>query len=389
VKKILSTLTAIVCVLFFAACGSQKTSSSNSEVIKIGAIFSSSGPTAPLGKPELDTAKMLVKQINKEGGINGKKVELITYDDKSDQNEAVLSVKKLIEQDKVIAIFGGTTSGNTLAMVPQVEKAQIPFISLATSKQIVQPDDKSPRNWTFKTTQGDDIVIPKILNYLKEKGLTKVAWLNVANPYGTSGHSEFKHFAPEYGIEAVIEEEFEATVDDAKAMLTRVKKENPQAIIVWGTSQESAVITKNIHQLGMNVPIIESQGIGTKSFIDLAGEAAEGVVFPAGRALVAEQIPDQDPQKETLLKYKQDFEKEYDYKATTFGGHAWDAFHLLVNAIKEAGTDPQKIKKKLETTKDFVGISGIFNLTKNNHTGLTEDSLVMIQIKDGKFVLAE
>ncbi|MGG3923886.1 ABC transporter substrate-binding protein, partial [Geobacillus thermodenitrificans] len=289
----------------------------------------------------------------------------------------------------VTALIGGTISGNSLAMIPLIEKAGIPYISLAASKQIVNPSDGSSRHWTFKTAQGDDIVIQKLLSFLKEKGWTSIAWLNVANAYGTSGHSEFAHYAPEYGVKAVIEEEFEATVDDAKAMLTRVKKANPQAIVVWGTAQESAVVTKNIRELGIDVPIIESHGVGTKSFIDLAGEAANGVILPAGRILVADQLPDSDPQKETLLTYKEQFEKTYNYEPTTFGGHAWDAFHLLMNAIKEGKTDKENIREALEKTTDFVGISGVFRMSKDDHTGLDADSLVMVQIQDGKFVLAE
>ncbi|ABO68329.1 MULTISPECIES: ABC transporter substrate-binding protein [Geobacillus] len=386
-KRVYACLAALL-VLLVAACGKTATSGTEDE-IKIGAIFSASGGAAPLGKPEMETVKMLVEQWNKQGGIDGKKIKLIAYDDKSNQNEAVLSTKKLIEQDKVTALIGGTISGNSLAMIPLIEKAGIPYISLAASKQIVNPSDGSSRHWTFKTAQGDDIVIQKLLSFLKEKGWTSIAWLNVANAYGTSGHSEFAHYAPEYGVKAVIEEEFEATVDDAKAMLTRVKKANPQAIVVWGTAQESAVVTKNIRELGIDVPIIESHGVGTKSFIDLAGEAANGVILPAGRILVADQLPDSDPQKETLLTYKEQFEKTYNYEPTTFGGHAWDAFHLLMNAIKEGKTDKENIREALEKTTDFVGISGVFRMSKDDHTGLDADSLVMVQIQDGKFVLAE
>ncbi|PJW19816.1 ABC transporter substrate-binding protein [Geobacillus thermodenitrificans] len=386
-KRVYACLAALL-VLLVAACGKTATSGTEDE-IKIGAIFSASGGAAPLGKPEMETVKMLVEQWNKQGGIDGKKIKLIAYDDKSNQNEAVLSTKKLIEQDKVTALIGGTISGNSLAMIPLIEKAGIPYISLAASKQIVNPSDGSSRHWTFKTAQGDDIVIQKLLSFLKEKGWTSIAWLNVANAYGTSGHSEFAHYAPEYGVKAVIEEEFEATVDDAKAMLTRVKKANPQAIVVWGTAQESAVVTKNIRELGIDVPIIESHGVGTKSFIDLAGEAANGVILPAGRILVADQLLDSDPQKETLLTYKEQFEKTYNYEPTTFGGHAWDAFHLLMNAIKEGKTDKENIREALEKTTDFVGISGVFRMSKDDHTGLDADSLVMVQIQDGKFVLAE
>jgi len=389
-KKYLLLLVSAIMLFSLAACSSDSSSGDGEDVIKIGGIFSASGSSAPLGKPEMDTVKMLVEQINEKGGIDGKEIKLIAYDDKSDQNEALLSTRKLIEQDKVTAIIGGTISGNSLAMIPIIEEAKIPYLSLAASKQVVFPSDGASRHWTFKTAQGDDVVIPKVLTYLKEQGLTKVAWLNVANPYGTSGLAEFEALAADYGVEAVIKEEFEATVTDAKAMLTRVQRANPQAIIVWGTTQESAIVTKNIREIGMEVPIINSHGIGSPEFIELAGEAANGVLFPAGRLLVIDELPDSDQQKETLVQYKKDFEDKYDYNASTFGGHSWDAAQILFKALEEAGTDKEKIRDYIENNiKDFVGISGIFNMSKDNHNGLGADSLVMVEIKDGKWTLGE
>lgn len=393
-KRGISIVIGIVLIAVFlvtaSACSSLGSSGSDSDTIKIGAIYSASGGAAPLGKPEWDTVEMLTKQINDNGGIDGKKIELIKYDDKSDQNEAVLSMKKLIEQDKVTAIVGGTISGNTLAMIPLAQKAEIVFISNAASKEINKPSDGSSRKWIFKTAQGDDVVIPRILQYLEDNGLTKVAWLNVANAYGTGGHNEFKALAPDYGVEAVIEEEFEATVNDAKAMLTRVKNADPQAIIVWGTVQESAVVTKNIRQLDIDLPIIESHGIGSQQFIDLAGEAANGVIFPAGGLLVSDQLPDNHPQKQVLLDYQKAYEDAYGTQPSTFGGHAWDSYQILIQALKEVGTDSEKLRDYIENkTKDFVGISGIFNMSPEDHNGLTADALVMLEIKDGKWVLKE
>lgn len=390
-KKIGLVLLSLLFLL--GACGGNSQTGGDGAdskgVIKIGGVYDASGGAAPLGKGEMDTAKLIVKQINDQGGINGRKLKLISYDSKSDQNEAVLSMKKLIEQDKVVAVVGGTTSGNTLAMIPLAMKAKVPFISLAASKQVNNPSDGSSREWVFKTAQGDDVVIPKVLEYLQGKGLTKVAWLNVANSYGTSGHDEFKALAGDFGIEAVIEEEFEATVNDAKSMLTRVKKANPQAVIIWGTAQESAVITKNIHELGMEIPIVESHGIASKQFIELAGEAADGVIFPAGKILVADQLPDSDPQKETILTFKKEFEETYGYPASAFAGHAWDGMQLLKMALEEKGTDAEEIKKFLEQTKDFAGISGVFNMSAEDHNGLKSDSLVMIKIENGDWKVLE
>ncbi|GGJ69402.1 branched-chain amino acid transport system substrate-binding protein [Anoxybacillus voinovskiensis] len=394
-KKWVSIFVTCLLVFLLAACtSSQETSGKKEEAggggeIKIGAIFDTSGVAAPLGKGEMDTVQMLADQINEKGGINGKKIKLIAIDSKSDQNQAVLAMKKVIEQEKVVAVIGGTTSGNSLAMLPIAMKAQIPFISAASSKQINAPDDGAKRDWVFKVAQGDDVVMPKVLDFLTKKGWKKIAWLNVATSYGTSGHAEFQRLVKNYDLNVVIEDEFEATVNDAKAMLTRVKKENPDAIIVWGTVQETSVVVKNIRELGMNVPILGSNGLGSKQFIELAGDAANGVYFPAGKLPVIEQIPANDAQKEVITTYKKAFEEKFGYPASTFGGHAYDGFMMLTKAIEAKGTDPKAIKTFLENMKEFVGVTGIFKMSENDHNGLNTDSLVMIEIQNGQWKITE
>lgn len=390
-KKSVIFLLGLV-VVFATACGTNGTSaptakdaSSNAAApIKIGGIFSASGGASSLGKPEMDTLKMMVEKTNADGGINGHQLELIAYDDKSDQNEAVLDTKKLIEQDKVVAIIGGTTSGNSLAMIPLAEKSKIPFISVAASKNINKPTKK----FVFKTAQGDDVVVPAVIDYLKNQQLTKVAWLSVDNSFGSSGKEEFGTASKQAGIDTVISETFEATVNDAKPMLTRVKNANPQAIVIWGTTQECAVVTKNVRELGISVPIIESHGIASKQFMDLAGKAANGVILPAGRLLVEDQLPDSNKQKKILHDYVTAFKDKFNYAPSTFGGHAWDAFEILTGALKTAGNDPGKVRDAIESgTKDFVGISGIFNVTAGNHNGLGADALTIVEIQDGNWKL--
>ena len=124
-------------------------------------------------------------------------------------------------------------------------------------------------------------------------------------------------------------------------------------------------------------------------FIQLARSAAEGVVFPAGKLIVASAIPDTDPQKATLLEYTAAFQKEYQKPPNTFGGHAWDAFMLVRNALDEVGPDKDAIRAEVEKTKDFVGITGVFNFSPEDHNGLTKDSFTMVRIKDGKWTLAD
>ena len=397
-KKLMVAVLFLISMLALGACNSSSETASkdngkdtSSGTIKIAGIFSSSGGAAPLGEPGLETLKMVVENQNKEGGINGKKVELITYDDKSDQNEAVLAMKKAITQDKVSVVIGGTISGNALAMVPLAEQNKVPFIATSSSFQIYQKEDGSSRDWVFKVPPNDSHAVEKILQYLKDKGLKKVAWLNVSNSFGTGAHTEFKKMASKYGIEAVIEDEFEVTVKDAKPMLTRVKKENPEAIIVWGTVQESSVVIKNIRELGIELPIVGSHAIGSEQLIQLAGNAANNVVFPSGKLIVADQLKDTDPQKEVLLKYKKMYEEKYNKGVSLFGAHPWDAFFMLKEAVEKKGTDPKGIKDYFENDLgEYVGLNGIFKISPKNHNGLTtESSLVMVRIKDGKWTSEE
>lgn len=399
-KKGLFTLLILMAMLFLAACSSSEKENANAssdgsssesgegETIKIAGIFSSSGGAAALGEPELETVKMLVDAKNAQGGINGKKIDLITYDDKSDQNQAILSMKKALTQDEATIVIGGTISGNALAMLPLAEQYETPYISLAASKQIYVDEEGNARKWVFKMPQDDQLAVERILQYLKDHDLTKVAWLNVANSYGTGGHDEFKKYAAEYGVEAVIEDEFEATVKDAKPLLTRVKKENPDAIIVWGTVQESAVVIKNIRELALEMPILASHGIATKQFIDVAGEAANDVILPTGKLLIAESLEDSNPQKNVLLDYIKQYTDKYNKPASTFGSYGADSFNIAVKAIEAKGTDHEAIRDYIENELgEYIGITGVFNITPENHMGLTPDSFEMVRIQNGEWTL--
>ncbi|MFJ7953028.1 ABC transporter substrate-binding protein [Lysinibacillus sp. NPDC096418] len=405
-KKTLFSLFLLMSALFLVACSSSsnsetngsssKSSSSNSSTetssdpIKIAGIFSASGGAAALGESEMQTLKMVVEQKNAEGGINGQQIELVTYDDKSDQNEAILAMKKALTQDKVSIVIGGTISGNSLAMLPLAEQNKVPYISVAASKQIHVGEDGKAREWVFKMPQDDQQAVERILQYLKDKDLTKVAWLNVANSYGTGGHDEFVKNAPKYGVESVLEDEFEAKVTDAKPLLTRVKKANPDAIIVWGTVQESAVVIKNIRELALDMPVLASHGIATNQFIEVAGAAANDVVLPTGKLLVTDSLEDSNPQKELLVAYNEAYTAKYNKPASTFGAYAADAFTIASKAIEAKGSDSVAIRDYIEKDLgEFVGLTGTFTITADNHMGLSPDSFAMVRIVDGKWTLED
>ncbi|MFJ7733630.1 ABC transporter substrate-binding protein [Lysinibacillus sp. NPDC097231] len=401
-KKTLLSLFLLVGALLMVACssssdsekGDASSSSSGTEAsadsIKIAGIFSASGGAAALGEPEMQTLKMLVDQKNADGGINGRKIDLVTYDDKSDQNEAILSMKKALTQDKASIVIGGTTSGNSLAMLPLAEQNQVPYISVAASKQIYMNEDGQARKWVFKMPQDDQQAVERILQYLKDNNLTKVAWLNVANSFGTGGHEEFVQHMEKYGVESVIEDEFEATVTDAKPLLTRVKKANPDAIIVWGTVQESAVVIKNIRELALDIPVLASHGVATDQFIEVAGAAANDVVLPTGKLLISDKLEDSNPQKELLIAYNDAFTAKYNKPASTFGAYAADAFSIAMKAIEAKGSDSAALRDYIEQDLgEYVGLTGTFNITADNHMGLSSDSFAMVRIIDGKWTLED
>lgn len=349
---------------------------------KIGAVFAITGPASPLGTPERDTAIMLEKQINARGGIDGHPVQIIIRDTKSKETDTVLAVKELIEQG-VVAIVGPSQTGESLALVDTVTREGIPLVSCAAGIKIVQPVNK----WVFKTAQSDVHAVSKLIDYMKANKIKKVAMISVSNAFGESGKQQLEIQAKKARISIVAEETFGDKDTDMTAQLTRIKAKKPQAVVCWGTNPGPAIVAKNMKQLGMKMPLLMSHGIANKKFIELAGDAANGVIFPAGRLIVVDEIPNTDPQKPVLLEYRKSFRAQFARDPDTFGGHAWDAIQLVVRALDKVGPDKAKIRDCIEQTKRFVGIGGVFNFSPKDHNGLTKDAFVMVTIRNGKWHL--
>ncbi len=159
-----------------------------------------------------------------------------------------------------------------------------------------------------------------------------------------------------------------------------------QAVVNWSIVPAQAIIAKNMRQAGWKVPLFQSHGFGNIKYVEAAGAAAEGIIFPAGRLLIADSLPDSNPQKALLLKYKADYETKHKEAASTFGGHGFDAMSILAEAIKIGGNDRDKVRAAIENLKGFAGTGGIFNYSAEDHNGLDIDSFVMLTVKDGKFV---
>lgn len=357
------------------------------EPIKIGSVLSVTGPAAFLGDPELKTLQLYVDNINKSGGVIGRPLQLVHYDDGSDANKANGFAKRLIDDDKVDAIVGGTTTGATMSMVPLVEKAGVPFVSLAGAVVIIEPVKK----FVFKTPHTDRMAAEKVFEDMKKRGITKVALLSETSGFGQSGKKETEAVAGKYGIILVANETYGPKDTDMSPQLTKIKNtEGVQALFVFGLGQGPAIVTKNYKQLGMKLPLYQSHGVASDEFLKLAGPAAEGVRLPSPAQLIPEKLPAKDPQKPVVTSYEKTYKAAYKSDVSTFGGYAYDGLMLIVDAIKRAGsTDKAKVRDALESTKGFVATSGIFNMSPTDHMGLDLSSFRMLEIKKGDWVIVQ
>jgi branched-chain amino acid transport system substrate-binding protein len=356
------------------------------EAIRIGTFLSVTGPASFLGDPELKTLETYVERINASGGVLGRKLQLTSYDDSGDAEKARTFAKRLIEQDKVDIIVGGSTTGTTMAVVPLAEQANIPFVSLAGAVVIVEPVKK----WVFKTPHTDRMACEKIFVDMQARKLSRVALISGTGGFDKSMREECLKVAGKNGVEVVADETYGASDTDMTAQLTKIKGSTAQAVLNAGFGQGPAIVTRNYRQVGMTLPLYQSHGVASREYIKLSGPAAEGVRLPAAALLVSELLPAGDVQKPIVTAYRKNYEDKYKADVSTFGGHAYDGLMLAVQAIKTAGsTDKAKVRDALESTRAYVGTGGVVNMSATDHMGLDLSAFRMLEIKDGTWTLVK
>jgi branched-chain amino acid transport system substrate-binding protein len=337
------------------------------EPLRIGALFAVTGPASFLGEPERNTLEMLVKEANAKGGIKGQKLELVVYDTQGDATKAVQLATKLIKNDKVSVIIGPSTTGETMAVIPVAEKEKIPLISCAAGIKITDPVKK----YVFK----------------KQKN---VALLTVTDGFGSSGREQLKELAKKKGITVVADETFGPKDTDMTAQLTKIKGSKADAIICWGTNPGPAIVTRNVKQLGIKIPLYQSHGVASKKYIELAGaDNAEGVILPAGKLAIFDKLPKNDPQAKLLKDYDTAYRKAFNVEASTFGGYAYDAFLMITEVMKNKVSTPDQLRDGLEGIKKLVSISGIFTMSPTDHNGLDLSAFEMVKIVKGDWEVAK
>lgn len=361
------------------------------EPYKIGAVLSITGPASHLGEPEKNTAEMMEDSINAAGGINGHPLEVIIYDTETNAEKCATMVDRLIDQDNVLAIVGPTTSGNSLAIIDRINQAETTLISCAANAGIVNP--VTP--WVFKTPQTDKEAVAEIYGYMQKQGLANIAIITDTSGFGAGGKDFLLDDAAGYGITVVKAQEFTSGDTSMQSQLTVIKGTDAEAVICWATDKESAIVALDMETLKMEIPLYCSHGIANPAFIEQAGSAADGVVFPAGKLLFADKVADDDPQKQVLVDYIADYEAIYgEGTVSTFGGHLYDALSMVVVALEgvdegASATDARaQVRDGIEQITEFPGTGGLFTMSPENHLGMAPGSLGMVMIVDGEWTLA-
>ncbi|NTC82583.1 ABC transporter substrate-binding protein [Agrobacterium tumefaciens] len=354
------------------------------EDIVIGAVLSATGPASLLGDPQKKTLEMLVEKINSEGGVKGQKLKLVVLDDGGDANQARTFATRMVDEDGVKLIIGGTTTGTTMAIMPIVADAEIPFVSFAGARQIIDPVQK----WVFKIPHTDTMACEKIFQDIKQRGLSRVALISGTDGFGKSMQDQCVAVAQSSGIEIIRKETFGPRDADMTPQMTNIKNDaKVEAIVVPGIGQGPAIVVRNYQQLSVKKPLYVSHGVASKEFISLAGAGANGVRLPAAALLLEEKLSADDPQRPAVMNYSTLYKTKAKEAVSGFGGFAYDGFMIVVEALKRAkSNEPAEIRDAIEATKGYVGVNGVFNLSATDHMGLDLSGFRMVEIKDNDWL---
>ena len=376
----------VVSLLALAVILASPVFAADTNTIKIGAILAVTGPAANLGLPESRTLQMLVDDANAAGGIAGRRIELTMKDSQGDAEKAISFARQLVEEQQVLAIIGPSTSGESMKLKGYCEENETILLSCAAAESIVSPVAK----WVFKTPQNDRFAAQMIFDAMKKMGISRVGAVVSNTGFGQGGKAQLEKLAPANGITLALTEVYDAAATDLTGVLTKVRAQNVQAVVNWSVEPAQSLVPKNMKQMGFDVPLFQSHGFGNVNYVVMAGKAAEGIIFPAGRLLVADVLPAGHPQKPVLSSYKKEYEAKFKDPVSTFGGHAYDAFLILTEAVKKAGSvEPAKVRDAIEGLKGLPGTAGTFSFSPADHNGLTMEAFALLTVRNGAFALYE
>ena len=372
-KWLFSVLLGFALVMGMAVAEARQKPAAGGEEIRIGFTVPLTGASAAEGAYFIKAINLALKQINQAGGVNGKKINLIMEDTQSSNPGALAALQKSVEKDKVLALVGPVKSTQIMAMSDAIKNYAIPTMIGGTNANLT----KKGNPWLFRVRPDDSIAATAMVKFIKEDlRLTKVGILHDTDAFGTGGADLVEQGVKAGGLTLVKREKYTTKDKDFTAQLLSLKNAGAQVMVVYGTNPEDvAVIQRQYRQLGSPYKYMGSVSSGGRDCLNLAKEAAEGLMA------IADFVPGQSP---VNRKYAQDYQKEYKEDFDSNSVWAYDGLKILVNAIKKAGEDRNKIRETLLATQGYQGALGTFAFTPNGD-GLQEVSV--IQIQNGKHKL--
>ena len=365
--------------------GNDGGSTGGGDVIKVGVNIELSGPAAVQGAAYQNAVQLIADQINANGGVDGKDLELVIRDNKSDPTEALQVAKGMIENDGVVAMVGGGSSPTTLSLVDYVEEEGVPIVSMGSSGAIVSPPED--RTFIYKTPANTDQIVDVMVEDFAKRGVETVGFISVDNPYGDAGLAAFQAAAGAGEVNLVGTEKFQAEDRDYTSIVTKLLGSNPDAIVVWSIPPGAGIVAKNVKAAGYDGQLYFDAGAGAELFLRGAGAAAEGVLMIHPAVLVADEVQDA-PNTDVMQEFYSSYTEEYG-EFSGFASYAADALGMIVAAIEEAGeADRTAIRDALEEL-EYTGITGEYSMSSEDHGGLSTDALAVLTVESGEWALAK
>jgi branched-chain amino acid transport system substrate-binding protein len=381
-KGKLVAILSLVFLLVVAGCGienAEETSGGKSEegVIKIGVIVAETGPASTLGSAQAKTVELLQKQLDEAGPIDGKKIQLIKQDYETNDTKAVVAMDKLISED-VVAVVGATQSSTTMAIIPKAIEKKLPLFTIAPIE--------SESEYVYSMAQSTTVIAMPIVEYLKKNNINKVGWVNASDGFGVTGKPAFEALAKENGIEIIAHEEFDATATDMTIQLTKVRKKNPEAIIVWSRTPGAGIIARNFKAMNFDIPMIQSTAAANQGFLEQVKDDNENIMVVGSKLSVIDQLPDSD-QKEMLKTFSDAYKKEFNSEPDLFAAHLLDGINVVVNAIKAGNVTSEDIQTYLQNDLGkYLGATGTFDFGVSQASPEPDGiSVLSIENNDWKF----
>jgi branched-chain amino acid transport system substrate-binding protein len=371
-----------------SAPASEGVEAPSGEPILVGANIEQSGGASVQGQAYANALEMAVAQINDEGGILGRPVELSIIDNATDEQETITATRRLAEE-QVVAMIGPGTSPTTLASMEAIIETGVPTFSMGSSAAIVSPVEERPN--VFKTPAGTEANVLKALADMEAKNVSNVGIIAVNNPYGDSGIQAWEAVQEaEQSFEIVGIERFEDADTDMTAQLSNLASAGADAIAVVAIPPGAPTVRRNaVENLGLDIPMYFDAGAGAELFIELAGATANGALVTHPPTLVWDQVAQDDPQYDVLQRFGSAYTEQFG-SMSGFASYAWDALQILKLAIEDAGTtDREAVVQSIEGLGEYVGATGVYELSPEDHQGLNQDDMQLLTVEEGAWTFAE